>query len=175
MTSSVNAKHERFAQALANGRTQLQAHGDAGYKAHAGNASKLAADKKIIERVAEILAEREKMHSEATNIATEALGVDKAWIMAKLKENALRAMQAEPVLDSEGNVIGDYKYGGSVANRALELLGKEQGMFIDRKEVRKVGELERMDDAAIIDRLGELRVKALGRTVETEEGPRKLN
>lgn len=29
---------------------------------------------------------------------------------------------------------GEYKYDGSVANRALELLGKELGMFVDRSE-----------------------------------------
>jgi hypothetical protein len=39
-----------------------------------------------------------------------------------------------PVLDSEGRPTGEYRYGGNVANRALELLGKELGMFIDRSE-----------------------------------------
>ena len=50
-----------------------------------------------------------------------------------------RAMQAEPVRrkfgDREEEVPGEYVYNGSVANKALELLGKELGMFIDRKEV----------------------------------------
>jgi hypothetical protein len=45
-------------------------------------------------------------------------------------ENANRAMQAVPA--SEG---GEYRYDGAVANRALELLGKEIGMFIDRSKV----------------------------------------
>jgi hypothetical protein len=48
-------------------------------------------------------------------------------------------MQAEPVRrktgDGEEEVPGEFVYNGSVANRALELLGKELGMFIDRKEV----------------------------------------
>ena len=37
-------------------------------------------------------------------------------------------------------------YNGSVANKALELLGKEPGMFIDRKEVGGPNEFERMND-----------------------------
>jgi phage terminase small subunit len=50
-------------------------------------------------------------------------------------ENAERALQHIPVLDRHGKPTGEYRYDGSVANRALELLGKQQGMFIDRHEV----------------------------------------
>jgi len=39
-------------------------------------------------------------------------------------------------------VPGQYVYNGSVANKALELLGKELGMFIDRKEVGGPNEFE---------------------------------
>ena len=41
---------------------------------------------------------------------------------------------------------GEYRYEGSVANRALELLGKEQGMFVDRKEIGKPGAFDALDD-----------------------------
>jgi hypothetical protein len=37
--------------------------------------------------------------------------------------------------ETKKEVPGEYVYNGSVANKALELLGKELGMFIDRKEV----------------------------------------
>ena len=46
-----------------------------------------------------------------------------------LTENVRRAMQLEPVRDREGNPVGQYIYQGAVANKALELLGKELGMF----------------------------------------------
>jgi hypothetical protein len=55
--------------------------------------------------------------------------VDRAWVISMLTENAKRAMQVEPVRDREGNQIGQYSYQGGVANKALELLGKEIGMF----------------------------------------------
>ena len=54
--------------------------------------------------------------------------------MERLIENANRALQVEAVTDREGKPTGEYRYEGSVANRALELLGKEVGMFVDRIE-----------------------------------------
>jgi hypothetical protein len=59
--------------------------------------------------------------------------------------NVERAMQAEPVVDAEGVPTGQYVYNGNVANKALELLGKEQGMFIDRKEIG-AGAFDHLDD-----------------------------
>ena len=41
-------------------------------------------------------------------------------------------MQERPVLDSSGKSTGTYRYAGSVANRALQLLGRELGMFVER-------------------------------------------
>ena len=61
-------------------------------------------------------------------------------------ENVERAMEAIPVLDAAGNPTGKYAYNGNVANRALELLGKEQGMFVDRKEIGKPGAFDALDD-----------------------------
>jgi phage terminase small subunit len=56
------------------------------------------------------------------------------WVIKKLVENVNRAMQAEPVYDKDGNKTGEYVYQGSVANRALELLGKHVGMFTNKEE-----------------------------------------
>ena len=43
-------------------------------------------------------------------------------------------------VDKERQADARYRYDGSVANRALELLGKQQGMFIDRHEVGQPNE-----------------------------------
>ena len=78
------------------------------------------------------------------------MAISKAWVIEKLVENVERTMQAEPVRrktgDGEEEVPGEYVYNGSVANKALELLGKELGMFINRKEVGGPNEFERMSD-----------------------------
>ena len=65
--------------------------------------------------------------------AAEKAEVNKAWVMERLKETVERAMQAVPHLDHEGNPTGVYTYQGNVANKALELLGRELGMFAQRQ------------------------------------------
>ncbi len=139
-----NPKHELFAQELAKGRTQIEAHGTAGFKPHRGNASSLAQDKNIVERVNEILAEREQIHAQATAEAVECAGLTKAWVIERLTTVAERALQAKPVLNRKGEPVMVETPAGTLApafvfdsggaNRSLELLGKELGMFVDRTE-----------------------------------------
>ena len=76
---------------------------------------------------AEIASIRNDVEIEAT--------VDRSFVVANLRENVARAMQAVPVLDRDGNETGEYKYQGSVANRSLELLGKTLGMFVEVLDV----------------------------------------
>ena len=49
-----NPRHEKFAQALAKGKTADEAYGEAGYKPHRGNASTLRTNQSVSSRVAEI-------------------------------------------------------------------------------------------------------------------------
>lgn len=72
---------------------------------------------------------------EAQAELAEELGLDAAWVLDGLRENYERAMQAQPVYDREGNETGFFEYQGNVANRALELIGKHIGMFVERHEV----------------------------------------
>jgi len=51
----------------------------------------------------------------------------KTWVLEKLIDNVDRAMQHKAVLDAKGEATGEYRYEGAVANRSLELLGKELG------------------------------------------------
>lgn len=63
------------------------------------------------------------------------LGLTVDWVLSMLKENVLRAMQAEPVYemrDGQKVETGEYTYQGNVANKALELIGKHRGMFPER-------------------------------------------
>ncbi len=53
-------------------------------------------------------------------------------MIENLKRNLERSMQERPVLDSSGKPTGEYRYAGNVANKALELLGRELGMFVER-------------------------------------------
>jgi len=59
--------------------------------------------------------------------------VTKAWVLDRLVENVERAMQLVPVIGKGGKPTGEFNYNGSVANKALELLGREFGLFTERK------------------------------------------
>ena len=148
MPTLTNQRHELFAQELAKGKSADEAYITAGYKPNRHNASTLKSKQTVSNRVAELLTPRAEMISQVTQKAADELGMSKAWVMARLKENAERALQAVPVTDSEGNII-EYKYEGNVANRALELLGKEIGMFITRTEVGNPGDFSEMTDEAL--------------------------
>jgi hypothetical protein len=115
-----------------------------------------ASAKTIHEKASQLLAEGkvrtryEALRGKDTKRALEKAAISKAWVIEKLVENVERAMQAEPVRrktdEGEEEVSGEYVYNGSVANKALELIGKELGMFIDRKEVGGPNEFTRMSD-----------------------------
>ena len=60
------------------------------------------------------------------------------WIIERLIENVNRAMTVEPVMVG-GVKTGEYVYQGSVANKALELLGRHEGMFTDNFNVKGAG------------------------------------
>lgn len=140
-----NIRHEMFAQGLAAGKTLEAAHKAAGFKPDRGNASRLQRRDIIVQRVAEIRGAKEAIVAKAEAKLVDNLVATRQWVIEQLTENCRRAMQAEPIRDSAGNPTGQYRYNGAVANRALELLGKELGMFIDRKEIREVDEFENMD------------------------------
>lgn len=55
------------------------------------------------------------------------------YVINGLKKNYERAMELEEVRDREGKIV-EMKYEGNVANRALELLGKHLGIFVDKIE-----------------------------------------
>ena len=173
MPTLKNAKHERFAQEVASGKKLEEAHELAGYKPDRGTASKLRQTTSISQRVSELLAEREQIHGQATAQAIERAGLTKEWVITRLRENAERALQAIPVLDSEGAPTGEYRYEGSVANRALELLGKELGMFIERKEIGQPGDFDKMSDDELRAELGALVASATSGNDAEGEGAKR--
>lgn len=97
--------------------------------------------------------------------------VTKEWVITRLVENVERAMQAEEVKLPNGEGTGEYRYEGSVANRALELLGKELKMFVDRKEVGKPGEFENMDATQLREHIAR-ETEALGLRYSPPKGER---
>jgi phage terminase small subunit len=132
-----NARHERFAQATADGLKGKAAFLKAGFPNGPGasvSANRLRNNAKIGARINELLLSRERIAAHGFAKAIEKTAISKEYVLSRLKENVERAMQYEAPKDGVGNIIGYFEYEGSVANRALELLGKELGMFIERTE-----------------------------------------
>lgn len=133
-----NAKHEHFAQLVANGEPAARAYEIAGYsgKGAKQSAARLLTDADVCDRIAHLRSIKVAGIEKATAAVVEKAGLSKEWVISQLMENVSMAKQAEPVLDREGKETGEYTQNLAAANKALELLGKEVGMFVDRKEIR---------------------------------------
>lgn len=150
-----NAKHEHFAQLVANGEPAARAYEIAGYsgKGAKQSAARLLTAADICDRVAHLRSIKVEKVQQVTAAVVEKAGLSKEWVISQLMENVSMAKQAEPVFDKKGQPTGEYAQNLAAANKALELLGKEVGMFVERKEVR-TGPLDNLppDEAkALID------------------------
>ncbi len=74
------------------------------------------------------------------------LALDRRYVLENLKEIVERCMTRAPVLDrsgkpvtvetKQGTLAAAFMFDAKGANTALQLIGKELGMFVERKEVR---------------------------------------
>ena len=138
-----NQAFEKFAQLVAGGLTKREAYlqarnpnkpplkNDAAIRQSATNWMNIP---KVATRIKELQQEMLQIKLDAVRETEEQRALTRDFVIERLMENVNRAMQATAVLGPDGEPTGEYKYDGSVANRALELLGKELGMFIDRSE-----------------------------------------
>ena len=114
-----NAKHERFAQALAAGKTAVDAYEVAGYRRNRGHASTLRKNPKLLKRVDEILETRGEIQGRGALAAIDRVRLTKTGVIDMLLADRELARQ---------------KGQASAAIRATELLGIELGMFTTRSD-----------------------------------------
>lgn len=69
----------------------------------------------------------------------EQVDINAKWVLERLVELTNRCMQAEPVLDREGNETGEYRFDSTGANKALDSIGKHLGMFKEKMELSGEG------------------------------------
>lgn len=159
MPALSNAKHEVFAQGLAEGKSQGRAYVDAGYseKNAGSNASALLAkNKQVSARVAELVAEKQRDANQIKATALAAAQYDATRVVLDLaatiqqsEDIAQRCMQIAPVLDKEGKpvlvetpsgtITPAYMFDARGANaaiankiKALHLIGIDAGRFVHR-------------------------------------------
>lgn len=130
-----NAKHERFCHAVVDGQATTKAYEFAGFKPDRGNASTLRSKDSIVRRIGELFEERQRERDREIKKATEKAAFDRADVIKRLIHLSVVAEK-------------DEQHGPAV--RAMELLGKELGMFIDRQLRKDTDDIfETMDDAEL--------------------------
>jgi phage terminase small subunit len=129
----LNPRQLAFVRAIVRGASGAQAAIEAGYSEEgaAQQASRLLTYANVSEAIARIRREVAR--------ATE---MDATWVVNRLRDISDRALTAVPVLDSQGEPTGLFKFDGAAANKATELIGKAQGMFVTKLqlEVRQTHE-----------------------------------
>ena len=136
----LNDRQRAFVEAHVKlgGLNQAQAAVEAGYSAKTAysQASRLLKNVKVAAAV------KEKQTKKAERIE-ERTAVDASWVVSNLVEVAERCMQKRPVrnmrgeqvVDEEGNNLWTFDAKG--ANRALELIGKHVGCFVEKVESKE--------------------------------------
>ena len=106
---------------------------------NAGNMTPVTINRKAFDLInnGKITARVKELTKPIQEKAEKNLGLTREWVLKQLAEVVSMAKAAEPVLNNEGQPMGEYRTNLAAANKALELIGKEvAGMFVDRKEIR---------------------------------------
>lgn len=160
------ATHEAFAQGIAGGLNQVEAYIRAtGWKPKQGKskphnqASVLAHRPDIISRIAAIQDETARRITEerVAAVVPASTSYSKAYIrdmvISELIDTVKKCKQRELAPDGKS-----YVFNARDSNTALQMLGKEIGMFVDRSEVRQ-GDIDAMSVEELEQRLAEEHAK----------------
>jgi len=139
-----NPKHERFAQLLAEGMTQVDAYEEAGYTRNDGNAAKTANRKDVQARVKEItgkgaeqaactvaslIAEAEEARQAALQASTPQCSAAVSATMAKAKISGLLLEGPQTTNNTQVNITSDIDAArriGYIMAKGLQLLQMKQ-------------------------------------------------
>lgn len=98
--------------------------------------------------------------------------LSRAWVLQHLMDHAQVCLGKRRVKISKASKDGDVHeveitaLDQSAANRALELLGKEAGMFVDRREVGGPGDFARMGDEELLRFIRDQQREIESRTID---------
>jgi len=114
MAALRNTKHELFAERVAAGQTPAQAYVAAGYEGKTA----YTCGPRLLRRT-EVRARVNELQKTVAQTAVTRAAMNREFVLKELMDNALQAKQNQE---------------WSASNRALELLGKELGLFVDRSD-----------------------------------------
>jgi len=131
MPPLVNPQHERFAVAVATGQDHGQAYITAGYWSPASATGKGGA----LYKRSDVAARIAELQDLGALLAIKDSVITKDWVLDRLRTVIERCLQGVEVFDTKGNTTGMWRFEPGPATRALELVGKHLGMFVDRTEI----------------------------------------
>ena len=169
----LNPKHEKFCRNVALlSMNNTEAYREAGYE---GTKSQVTSTSCKLRKKIEI----QNRIIVLSDLAIEQDLATKEWITAQLKEVASRCMQKEPVMIN-GVANGEWRFDARGANTALQLMGKDLGMFVERLNVstdelhgKTQAEITEVLLAAAVD-LGRDVVRQMGEAVGLYEAGSKI-
>jgi phage terminase small subunit len=118
-----NARHERFAVAIATGMPASTAYVEAGFAYNEGNAIRLKGNEKVAARIEELVRQRAER-------VTEKTAIDAAWVLTKAAELHAKALDEKQL---------------SVAKGALDLIGKHVDVQAFKEQIQHSGLIEYRD------------------------------
>jgi phage terminase small subunit len=123
---ALTEKHERFCEEYQLDLNATQAATRAGYSAKTARITgqRLLAREDVQER----LREMRRRRAERTQVEAD-------QVLLRLQDVAEKCMTEVPTRDADGEEVGTRMVNASGAIRALELLGKHLGLFVDRQQI----------------------------------------
>lgn len=134
-----NQRWELFCQAIVSGHTAGDAYVAAGYRRSNSSPYQLLENPRIKERIDELRTRQ-----------VEKIVLSKQYAIEAIIENLEKALGRRPVkVGKDATEI--YVYRGDVANRALQMIGHELGLFTEKKEIaHSIGEFKQYTDEELV-------------------------
>ncbi len=144
--AKLNAKQELFCQEYMKDLNATSAAKRAGYSKKTAHSSgpRMLENVEVKARIQELMDKR-----------SQKLQITAEKVLKDLEDCRIKCMQGEPVLDSEGNPTGEWKFEPHAAIRASELQGKHIKMFTDK--------MEHVFSDNLADKLSKARKRAQGK------------
>lgn len=146
MPALTDPRWERACQLRANGGELVKSYLDAGYSGQPGNAVRFFKKPQIVERIQEIVQNRFEDERKAREIATQEAGIDKSWVLKRLKYLTDISLQKVEIM-RHGKLTGVYgAMDGPTAVKCLTLATQIGGLIVHRHELGGPGDFARMTD-----------------------------
>jgi hypothetical protein len=160
MPALTDPRWERACQERAQGGDVAASYLAAGFRGKPAAATTFFKRPDIVERVQEIIQDKYEDERKAREIATQEAGIDKAWVLKRLKYLTDISLQKIEIV-RRGRVIGQGAMDGPTAVKCLTLATQIGGLVVQRHEIGAPGDFQRMSDEELSDSLA-AQAEALG-------------